>query len=167
MEGAAEGRTSMKRWARSCQWKNCLLKLCESPASPNEERSAHESALQFREWSPVCFGEGADSGADGHHLHGNKKGRNRGCTVADQVTSLTTLDEIKARRPETLVEQKTVESQQSIGASRAHDLRGGCSASFWTKTSSHSVWPITRFRVSVRPHCIRTHQATHMRWGDC
>ena len=64
---------------------------------------------------------------------------------ADQETSLTTLlDEIKARRPETLVERTAVESHQSIGAvermNRHHKVQG----------------------ESVRPHCIRAHQAK--RW---
>ena len=91
---------------------------------------------------------------------------------ADQETSLTTLlDEIKARRPETLVEHTAVESHQSIGAVERMNrevagllrrLKAALEARIGAKVGldhdliswmiRHSAWLITRFRVRASGH---------------
>ena len=91
---------------------------------------------------------------------------------ADQETSLTTLlDEIKARRPETLVERTAVESHQSIGAVERMNrevagllrtLEAALEARIGAKVGldhdliswmiRHSAWLITRFRVRASGH---------------
>ena len=89
---------------------------------------------------------------------------------ADRVSSLTTLlDEIKARRAETLVERTAVESHQSIGAVRpmnrrwlacyAHSKRLSKrgSAARWRWVIRHSAWLITRFRVRASGHTAHEH----------
>ena len=107
---------------------------------------------------------------------------------ADQETSLTTLlDEIKERRPETQVERTAVESQQSIGAVERMNrevagllrtLKAALEARIGAKVGlDHDFisWMIPALGVAhhkvqgecIRPHCVRAHQATHVRWGDC
>ena len=91
---------------------------------------------------------------------------------ADQETSLTTLlDEIKARRTETLVERTAVESHQSIGAVermnrevagllRTHKaalearigVKVGLDHDLINWMIRHSAWLITRFRVRASGH---------------
>ena len=91
---------------------------------------------------------------------------------ADQETSLTTLlDEIKARRTETLLERTAVESHQSIGAvermnrelagllrtpKAALEARIGAKVGLDHDLISwmirHSAWLITRFRVRASGH---------------
>ena len=77
---------------------------------------------------------------------------------ADQETSLTTLlDEIKARRPETLGLFRTLKAalEARIGAKVGLD-------------HDFISWMIRHLPCeSVRLHCTRTHQATQVRWGDC
>ena len=87
---------------------------------------------------------------------------------ADQETSLTTLlDEIKARRAQTLVERTAVESHQSIGAvermnrevagllrtlKAALDPRIGLEHDLISWMIRHSAWLITRLRVRALGH---------------
>ena len=91
---------------------------------------------------------------------------------ADQGTSLTTLlDEIKARRAETLVERTAVESHQSIGAVEhmnrevagpLRTLKAALDAGISSKVAldhdliswmtRHLSWLITRFRVRASDH---------------